>query len=123
MAHLQIAIVDDMITGIPAVRFRDADGQYPMLNLSQRSKSQANRRAKAILAGSLSPVGFLIRNCTRRVAELLQRREAPLASHPVRPGSSMTFAEYTDSIVAAQNRQIEWLSKQTYSVVDKRRRR
>lgn len=123
MGHLQIAIIDDKISGIPALRFHDADGQYPMLNLSRRSKSQANRRAKAILAGTLSPVGFLIRNCTRRIAELIHDRRAPLANHPIRPGSSVTFSQYTDSIIAAQNREIEWLSRQTYSVVDKRRRR
>jgi hypothetical protein len=121
MERLQIAIVDDKLTGIVAIRFRDFDGQYPLLGLSHRSKSQANKRAKAILEGTLSPVGFLIRKCARRTAHLIQERRAPLSNHPM-PGSTRTFSDYIDDIIAAQNRQIEWLSKQTYTVADKRRR-
>jgi hypothetical protein len=121
MGHLHIAIVDN-IYGIPAIRYRDSSGQYPELGLSSRSRSQGIKRAKAILGGKLSPVGFLIRDHTRRIAELLQEREAPLANHPIKPGSATTFADNTDSIIAAQNREIEWLSRQTYTVVDKRRR-
>jgi hypothetical protein len=53
MGQLQIAIIDDMLTGIPAIRYRDSSGQYPALNLSQRSGSQGNKRARAILQGTL----------------------------------------------------------------------
>lgn len=122
MGQLQIAIIDDMLTGIPAIRYRDSSGQYPALNLSQRSRSQGNKRARAILQGTMSPVGFLIRNHTRRIAELVQERKSPLANHPVQRGSAVTFSEYTDSIIVAQNREIAWLSKQIYTVADKRRR-
>ena len=61
MGQLKIAIIDTL-DGIPAIRYRDADGQHPVLRLSQRSKSQGNKRANAILEGRLSPLGFLIRN-------------------------------------------------------------
>jgi hypothetical protein len=63
----------------------------------------------------------LIRKCARRTAHLIQERRAPLSNHPM-PGSTRTFSDYIDDIIAAQNRQIEWLSKQTYTVADKRRR-
>lgn len=112
MGQLQIAIINDMLTGIPAIRYRDSSGQYPALNLSQRSRSQGNKRARAILQGTMSPVGFLIRNHTRRIAKLVQERKSSLANHPVQRGSAVTFSEYTDSIIVAQNREIAWLSKQ-----------
>jgi hypothetical protein len=120
MGQLKIAIVDT-IDGIPAIRYRDSEGQHPELNLSQRSKSQGNKRAKAILEGRLSPIGLLIHNHTRRIAELLQERKAPLANHPIRWDSKVTFSDYADSIIAVQNREVEWLSKHTYVVVDRRR--
>ena len=122
MGQLKIAIINT-VDGIPAIRYRDADGQFPALNLSQRSRSQGNRRAKAILEGRLSPIGFLIRNHTRRIAELEKESTAPLMNHPIRPDDpAVTFGDYTRSIIKAQTREIEWLSRQTCEeVVDRRR--
>ncbi|SRR6266567_4972114 len=120
MGQLRIAIIDT--DGIPALRYRDADGQYPVLHLSQRSKSRGNKRADAIVEGRLSPLGFLIRNNTRRIRDLLQESAAPLMNHPVNPKDpAVTFGHYTRSIIKAQNREIKWLSEQTAEVVDRRR--
>src|ERR1035437_7782783 len=123
MEQLQIAIIDDNLTGIAAIRYRDSDGQNPVLGLSQRSRSQANKRAKAILSGKISPVGFLIRNHRRRIADLNHEGNSPLANRPIRPDSPATIADYIDSIIAVQSHEIEWLNKQKYAIADKRRKK
>jgi hypothetical protein len=82
MGQLQIAIIDT-VDRIPAIRYQDSSGQHSALNLSQRSRTQGNSRAKAILEGRLSPIGFLIRNHTRRIAGLL-------------PGAQSTVGEPSD---------------------------
>ena len=122
MGHLQIAIVDDKVSGIPAIRYRDAEGRYSVLHLSQRSRSQGNKRANGILQGRLSAIGFLIHNCTRRIAELSQESMAPLMNHPIRPyDSPETFGDYNRSIIKAQERRLKWLHQQTCEVIDRRR--
>ncbi|HYW39577.1 MAG TPA: hypothetical protein VE957_15810 [Terriglobales bacterium] len=121
MGQLRISVTDTL-DGIPAIRYRDAEGQYPVLNLSQRSRSQANKRAKAILEGRVSTLGFLILNHTRRIAELEKESTAPLMNHPIRPDDpAVTFGDYTRSIIKAQILEIDWLNKQTCEVVDRRR--
>jgi hypothetical protein len=75
-------------------RARYSEDHNPKVNLSQRSESQGNKRAIAILKGKLSPLGFLIRNHRRRIAELDQQGTAPLVNHPIRPDEpAETFRE------------------------------
>jgi hypothetical protein len=120
MRQLSVAIVDTL-DGIPAIRCKDSHGKLFTMQLSPQSKPRAQKLAKAMLAGRVSPTAWLIRKHGRRIAALERDRiVAPLTRLP---RSKIALRDYIDSIIAANNLEVDWLREQKAVLTDRRRQR